>query len=714
MPVAVETIEFRAIGHFAGRFRANCEELAGRYPDLARGLRAVAPRMNYTVGRSGDIDLLGVSDGRGVSVIPNCITQEKIAALLADVFPRGVCTDPLLVAGLDQGWLWKACYEISGGEDAGSYRPPLYLLVRELETLWVALHLHEWGGMLKDPRVELFTGPEAVTKASGKIVENGRILPPKICITVDPGLWPAGMSDKSLIDGINRAFEVRIKKAAETCVQIYGENFSENLRLRLNKGERLRILGITTRFSTFLQYSMRDWLAGWRSLGHEVHLLIEQGRHEVLSPVCIAETCAKFRPDLVVVIDHYRGELNGLLGSGEESGGGGPLSVMWIQDRLPNIYSTAAGAAQKERDYVMGYGRTEMVKAYGYPDQRFLPARIGVNLKRFSAVRLADAELSPFACDVSYVSHASTPAEVLVKQWMGEVTDAALKRLIGETFDRVRALYESGQSLTETELLRGIIDAAARDAGISLPAARIDDFQVRFFNQVNNALFRHQTLEWLAAMDLDLRLYGKGWEAHPKFRRYARGAADNWAELRAIYQATRINIQVTPFGALHQRLCDGVAAGGFFMLRYCRCDEVAGLYGPLWEWLSQTEIARDPDLAKALPAEYVPQLQKIERFFGRRLADMEGCLVPHVRELAADGFLESPVSLWPQYDSVAFGSRDELQKRATYFLEHLQERVEIADAMRQRVVEHLSYEAINRRLLGFVAKDLSKSGGTPE
>ena len=71
------------------------------------------------------------------------------------------------------------------------------------------------------------------------------------------------------------------------------------------------------------------------------------------------------------MIDHYRGEFAGL-----------PQTVpcvMWVQDRLPNIFRSPAGAAQKEMDDAIGYGRQECVVAHGYPRQRFMPAMVGVN-----------------------------------------------------------------------------------------------------------------------------------------------------------------------------------------------------------------------------------------------------------------------------------------------------------------------------------------------
>src|SRR4029450_13855633 len=74
----------------------------------------------------------------------------------------------------------------------------------------------------------------------------------------------------------------------------------------------LRILGITSRYTTFLQYSMRDWLSAFERLGPQTRLGTEQSDHEITGPVAFAEATADFQPDLVVCIDHFRKELGGL------------------------------------------------------------------------------------------------------------------------------------------------------------------------------------------------------------------------------------------------------------------------------------------------------------------------------------------------------------------------------------------------------------------
>src|SRR3712207_8955495 len=48
------------------------------------------------------------------------------------------CTEPVLVAGLDQGWLWHALYHLPVNTPrTPGHRPPLYFLASDLERLRV-------------------------------------------------------------------------------------------------------------------------------------------------------------------------------------------------------------------------------------------------------------------------------------------------------------------------------------------------------------------------------------------------------------------------------------------------------------------------------------------------------------------------------------------------------------------------------------------------
>jgi len=469
---------------------------------------------------------------------------------------------------------------------------------------------------------------------------------------------------------------------------------------RLRDGRRrLRVLGITSRYTTFLQYSMRDWLAGFESLGHDTRLLIESGAHEQHTSLCFARACAEFQPDLVVMIDHYRAEYGRILPEQVPC-------VMWVQDRLPNIFSDKAGAAQGPNDFCVGFGRLHLSGRHGYPASRYLSSTIGVNEERFDRSPPTAEQLERYRCDVSYVSHASRTADVLLKEKLDQQSELG-RRVLKDIFDRLVAHYQAGGESPSDVSLRLMIEASMRLQKTTMPE---DDLKalIVFFNQrINNALFRHQTLQWLAGLGVDLRIYGRGWENHPKLAKYARGVADNITDLGAIYRASKINIQVTPHGAVHQRLLDGLAAGGFFLCRWHPGDFVGRIYQELAAWSDRHGIRSDEELYARADERVANMIAQINRLEGSPPDRREMTVFDVMNGHRDTNFMTSADSIWPQYEEVAFDTRGELEQKVRRFLTDDAARVQIAASMRQAVVERASYTSISRRLLGFIADALS-------
>ena len=69
-----------------------------------------------------------------------------------------------------------------------------------------------------------------------------------------------------------------------------------------------RVMVITTRFSTVLQFSARDTAEAFEQLGWESLLIIEPTPAHALNRMAIRQALAQFRPDLVFQIDHLRRE----------------------------------------------------------------------------------------------------------------------------------------------------------------------------------------------------------------------------------------------------------------------------------------------------------------------------------------------------------------------------------------------------------------------
>jgi hypothetical protein len=697
-PTDGANVPWQPIAILTQQLGANCAALATRYPAMAEQLRDFRPNGELVVRVVGERLEVARRSANGtpevmVDPVPPAESRRVAQALL----PGGACTESLLVAGIGRGWLWHSLHTAPVSTPGmPGHRPPLYFLVRRVEELWIAMHVHDWRGLLADPRVLLFVGADAVAQVSAFLASD-RLTPwPKVSVGLDPTLWPKGANLQSLTAPVVPALNGHFHRTLERLKSAYADHAPTHVADTLALGRPLRVLGITSRYTTYLQHSMRDWLAAFRGMGHDARLLIEEFDHQVMTNLVYAETCEAYAPDLVLMIDHCRGEMSGL-----------PEAipcVMWVQDHMPHIFSARTGAAQGPLDYVLGFGRQECVDQFGYPRDRFMPARNAVNEHRFAPAAFVLGAGRTFDCDVCYVGHASTPADVFLADALKRTNSGDTRRLLTDVYERLRAVYDAGGCVTETAELLDLFRASAAANGLG--TGNVDPLTDLFRQRINNAMFRHQALAWVADMGVDLRLYGNGWERHPRFARHAHGPAENQGQLAEIYCSSRINLQVQPHGAVHQRLCDGLAAGGFFLIRYCPADEVECVYRPIWEWCVQHGVRTDDNLRRRATPKIHALLAELERLKGR---DPFGLGVPLVTSmaLAADGdYCNSAKSIWPEYDRVSFDSADTLRARVRHYLDHPGDRDEIAAAMRRRVVDRLTYTATTRRLLDFVSSDL--------
>jgi hypothetical protein len=375
---------------------------------------------------------------------------------------------------------------------------------------------------------------------------------------------------------------------------------------------------------------------------------------------------------------------------------------MWVQDRMPTIYSREAGRQQGRLDYTIGQSLLELTQQFGYPASRFLPTMMAVNESRFFPRELSADDITRYGCEVSFVSNATMPADEVLREIKAQQSPLGAK-FLDEVYARLRGIYDAGGSITSGDLMRQMIVQTAADLRVNTD---VDSALNLFTHRINNSLFRHQVIRWVAEMGLNLHLYGKGWENHPEFARYGRGVADNQSQLPTIYQASAINLQVTPFGAVHQRLLDGLCAGGFFLLRSIVADELELILRDMEQWCRARNVGSGGEMVARQDAVLQQLTNRYAKLDGVNPLTRPDYYFGALGECALSGYTRTANMLWENSDKVTFSNREKLQSQILHFLAHPQERQEIARSMRQRVLETHTYQSITSRLLKFISDDL--------
>ncbi len=582
----------------------------------------------------------------------------------------------------------------------------VYLLEPDLELVIHCLMLHNLsgpGGPIEQRRFQWFVGPSWQTAATQALLDEP-MLPNSGCV-IGQGV------DAPAITAFWKQLTARREAAySADCAAVREHALSLNADVLTrvfspDPPRQPRVLLMTSKHTTVLQYSTNDAADAFAQLGWDTRILVEREDHHVVGKEAVMRAAATFKPDLLFTIDHLRHEVNDLP---EQL----PF-ICWIQDNLPNLTSQRAGQRIGRREFVIGSWVENYVQRHGYPRNQCLTMR---RLTRPLDALPSDGEGE----DLVYVSnHSDQPAErlttMLQQRGAPNLPDgASLVRTAGQ---HMVDHYESEKCLRESSDVRRLLTGA-------MPQLDVDTVHVlaKYLEELNTLLYRQQALRWAAEIaeqhGLSLGIYGKGWERHPRFKRFARGVIAYGEPLQQLTYRSKINLQLEPFAPTHhQRLLDGLAAGGFFLSRKRRPEDRAFR---VWLELADTidpSIATMEDARAALDETTLSKLDDIQTLLDthrpdRSVQDIISWLRGPNQRSRFEAMRAAPLP--PRYEDIAFLDRSELQMRITKYLSDAPLRKTIAMQQRDFVQREFSYAGgisdITSRIRNRLAEDAEATG----
>src|ERR1700733_1314808 len=127
-------LDWQPLSALRQQWTVNVNALRDRDAALAQIVQEHRPSADYVFASEAHHLHLGRKVGEA---LPNPVPPGSARDVLRKLFPTGQCTEPLLVAGLDQGWLWEMLYQLKSSTPATpGHRPPLYLLTKDVERFW--------------------------------------------------------------------------------------------------------------------------------------------------------------------------------------------------------------------------------------------------------------------------------------------------------------------------------------------------------------------------------------------------------------------------------------------------------------------------------------------------------------------------------------------------------------------------------------------------
>jgi hypothetical protein len=305
-----------------------------------------------------------------------------------------------------------------------------------------------------------------------------------------------------------------------------------------------RMLFLTTIHSDVVQYVCRDMAEGMREWGIEAHVVRESRFDQLLTIRTVPEEIAKFDPDIVVLVDHFRPEHQDALPAGL------PV-VCWIQDELAHLI---------DRRWISKLGSLDFTYAL-WP--HWIPYFRGLGYPHLEQLSFA-ASTSIYNAGTPAAGAEKDRALYFITNWSPvppntghpALTEALLRRMTPELAVDLR-----------DEVHRAILDDALRGLGVQLGDSHYRHVLLLVRDQLTRFYDRRHVARSLIATGMPVRLYGRGWDQVEEFKPYACGQVAQGEDLAALYRKAAIVVQVNHNGNAHSRVFEAIACGAAVLAR---------------------------------------------------------------------------------------------------------------------------------------------------
>ncbi len=523
----------------------------------------------------------------------------------------------------------------NGNRGIPNYKQPIYLYYSQ-NVFDALLQCIDLTPVLTDRRVVLLVGEEQLESF---FKNRQAIIPQEIW-----GVEQERQRINEILQGVfRREFEKLVIEQLQ--MQEFYTGCKNQIIERIKLGKP-RILFLTSRFTTVLQYHIRDCRKAAQKIGLETELIIEGGDIFGMNNSVFVSIINSFRPDIVFCIDHFRFEY----------GNAFPKEIAWIswvQDPVYEVMNSHTPAKLGKRDFVLNHFISwKDFKKVGYPSEALLDAPIPASADIYKVYELSKEEYDKFACDICFVCHASdvdTHIKDLIMQLGFEGEDAQeIFRCIYKEYQRY--VYKTGKFFYSREYFEQFLDIFFTEYFGEKGKSHLTVFQKYLADDMylwyNQRVFRQTLVDWLLdAGFTNIKLWGNGWKDNKKYQAYAMGPAQNGEMLSKIYQASKIVIGNNIMTTAAARVWETMLSGGFYLSNY----------------IPETEDVTD------------------------------------IRKIVEIG-----------KDVIMFYGKDDLLDKVRYYLDHEEERQVMIERGRKVALEKMTFDKLMQRTLTEVAKRLEE------
>ncbi|MBF0189268.1 MAG: hypothetical protein HQL50_15195, partial [Magnetococcales bacterium] len=457
----------------------------------------------------------------------------------------------------------------------GLKKSPLYVVEPDLHAFTLLLHLHDLRPLFASERLLLFVGEGCEAAFLQALQPHDRTLPGRV---ISQKGYDALHNDLlQRLTALDTAQSQRVALLKERLEHHYAsEQRQREIADAFHRRSRpIRVLLISSRFTSFLQYCADALAHGFQQLGCRAELIMESDDLSEITMLFLLEKIEALDPDLIISLDHFRWEFGQLPGTI-------PFAT-WIQDLLPQMFADQ-GHVLGRHDHIFSLSSAWIERGVLsgplFGDRPIHPLPVGVDTRTVRPLPEVEKDI-----DCLYVSNLPAPHLTFDPLRTGEDLGGSLFAMEASLIDaglltlaQLHHLYhhllneleqhhplEAFAMAHDPERKQRFARRMLSEAAITHQDACLPLFISHAHTRMDWELFRRfkvAPILHLITNGIAVHIHGSNWQAIPGASGHCHGVVQNGEPLNRITARSRICLHNSGM-SLHMRALEILGAGGF-------------------------------------------------------------------------------------------------------------------------------------------------------
>ncbi|MBF0358770.1 MAG: glycosyltransferase [Magnetococcales bacterium] len=460
-------------------------------------------------------------------------------------------------------------------------KTPIYVLEEDISHFKLLLGLHDITKLFRSGRVFFFIGDSAFEQFVEYMKHHDIDFPKQQFCLANQNYFIPRLT--SIHDEWMQEKPAEGKRLLTSNAEFYGSRTREEWQqiFSTNRSRPLRVMGVSSRFTSFLQYCMRDWLKGFADNGWHTEYLAEECDTLRLTYLKYLRKIDAFKPDLILLLDHFRWETGQIIPKEI------PV-VSWLQDILPGIADNKKNRLAKN-DYVYSFSKLWTNDLHKITDMYkditigFLP--VGINQNIYHPIPDSKKDI-----DLLYVTHLINPDSTLHQVKLNNFSHVNLpithlesilynsKQITPEILYNIyKEIHETIDSSDYITISNFLLD---KEFSVKTFRPMFEKYNIEYSHDIDEALHAAGSRVWgevivqvkarpiieLVKNGFNIKIYGNHWERFPELKSALMGPAQNGKFLNDLMNRSRICINNSGT-SLHMRALEIMGSGAFMLSR---------------------------------------------------------------------------------------------------------------------------------------------------